>query len=119
MGVTAGTVQAGVKSVQRGSIWSGSATSGTAPEMLYVDITISAVNVAKARVNVFAMVAGGASGAAADSVAHKNDRYQTAASVICEAFGYLLNATTVRIYGGQVTGPGYRWNGRWEVVEDY
>lgn len=119
MGVTAGTVQAGVKSVQRGAIYTNATVAGTNPEMRYTDVTISAVNTAKARVVVDAVLAGGASSAASNTKASENDRYQSAAAAIAEAFGYLLNSTTLRIYGGNVSGPGYTFSGRWEVIEDF
>lgn len=118
MGVTAGTVQAGVKSVQRGQIWSGTNTAGTQPEMKYLDITISAVNTAKSRVEINALIGGGSSGSAASTAAQTADAYQSAANVQGRVFGYLLNSTTVRIYGG-ISNTALQWSGRWEVVEDY
>lgn len=107
----------GVKSVQRGIVWTGTRTAGAAPEISYLDITIAAVNASKTRVNLMAMMGVGASGVAADSVAQTNDRYQTAANTAGEVFGYVINTTTLRLYSG-ITGAAHRWNGRYEVIED-
>lgn len=108
----------GVKSVQRGQIYSGTRTVGTNPEVGYVDITITAVNTSKARVNVDCVIGVGASGPAAQTIAVANDQHTTAANGQGYTFGYLLNSTTIRIYAGVSGGPGFWWNGRWEVIED-
>lgn len=118
MGVSAASLQAGAKSAQRGQIWATGGTGGTAPEVRYMDITISAVNTSKARVNVVGLLVARSLQADADNLARTADLNTPTANEKGMLFGYLLNSTTVRVYGG-VSNTAWRWAGRWEVLEDY
>lgn len=118
MAITQGPVSAGVKSVQRGQVYATGGTAGTAPEVRYIDVTITAVNTAKARVNVVGVVAARSLQGDADQIAQKGDIAYNTLNEYGIVFGYLLNSTTIRIYGG-MTGTTWRWSGRWEVIEDF
>lgn len=118
MGLSAATVQAGVKSVQRGQIYAIGGAGGTAPEMRYIDITISAVTTSKARVIIEAVMASRTLQNDADNVARTADIAYGTVNEYGRVFGYLLNSTTIRIYGG-MSNTFTRWSGRWEVVEDF
>lgn len=122
MGVTAGTVQAGAKSVQRGLIDAPqtSQPNGTAIVRVF-DVTIAAVDMNKARVTVNVLVGyDAASQAAATIAARMVNLTNTTSDVLKMGFGYLLNSTTLRIYTGGAMGAQFAaFNGVWQVVEDY
>ena len=99
-----------VKSSQTGSIDTATTTVGTAPETFYVDVTISAVTVAKALV-LHSIGAGNVGTNAGDALI-------TARTAPGTARAYLVNSTTLRIYGSSNAAATYRHlSGRWQVLE--
>lgn len=99
-----------IKSLQSGTIDTGTTTLGTAPETFYVDVTISAVTVAKAV--VLHDIGMGLVGT------NIGDAQADARAWAGRARVYLVNSTTLRIYGSAAASANYRYlSGRWQVLE--
>lgn len=105
-------IGAPVPRVQSGRVDTGTLTAGTLPEALYVDITISAVDLTRALVFILG-VAGlsGVGSVAADTAGYSA---QFSSADVYELRAYLLNSTTLRVYSGS-TATYRRWTFQWQV----
>lgn len=103
-----------IKSVQQGLIDTTSVSSGSLPELRYVDVTISSITIAKAL--VIHDVCFGQDNSAAATALLVAQGGRSDQSFVQRARAYLVNSTTLRLYAGRQDTYNAA-SGRWRVVE--
>ncbi|MEH0165573.1 hypothetical protein [Roseateles microcysteis] len=101
-------VQSGLVDVDQAGL-----TAGTEPEGHYIDVTVAAVNTAKAVILLNGVVGDDASATTTANTAGRVGRFNTSASL---PKAYFVNATTMRIFSGTLN-TYKRMVVRWQIQE--